>query len=65
LNTTASRKFIAPRRQGRKGRKYFSELGALCAFARDIFFPDFVSQIQAKISRIFGQNLILNSKVNL
>jgi hypothetical protein len=48
LNKTASRKFIAPRRQARKGRKYFSELGARCAFARGIFFPDFVSQVQAK-----------------
>jgi hypothetical protein len=35
-------------------KKYFSELGALCAFARGIFFPDFVSQIHAKISNIFG-----------
>jgi hypothetical protein len=56
LNKTASRKFIAPRRQARKGRKHFSELGALCApstllracFARGIFYPDFVSQVQAK-----------------
>jgi hypothetical protein len=39
LNRTTSRKFIAPRRQERKERNifYFSELGALCVFARGIF----------------------------
>jgi len=39
LNRTTSRKFIAPRRQERKEKNYFSELGVLCVFARGIFFP--------------------------
>jgi hypothetical protein len=38
-------------------KKYFSELGALCAFARGIFFPDFVSQIQAETFQISSVSL--------
>jgi hypothetical protein len=51
LNRTTLSKFIAPSRQGRKGRNISPNLAA---FARDILFSDFMSQIQAKISNIFN-----------
>jgi hypothetical protein len=39
FNRTISTKIFAPRRQARKEKIYpvFSELGALCAFARVVF----------------------------
>jgi hypothetical protein len=42
-----------PRAQ-RKISSYFSELGALCVFARVIVFPTPESEIHLKISNMFG-----------
>jgi hypothetical protein len=39
------RKFIAPRRQGREEKNYFSELGVLCVFARGMSFSRLPSRI--------------------
>jgi hypothetical protein len=52
LERTTSRNFIAPRRQARKKDPYyFSELGALGVFARDIVFP---ISYHPEISNMFG-----------
>jgi hypothetical protein len=55
FDTTTSRNFLAPRRQERK-KKYFpvSELGVLCVFARVISFPILQTNIQPRISNMFG-----------
>jgi len=54
LNLTASKKIIAPSRQGRKVKFFliFSELGMLCVFARVILSPIPKFETQRKIANI-------------
>jgi hypothetical protein len=53
LNKTTSRKFIAPRRQERKERNISPNLAGFASL-REAFLFRFCSQIQEKISNIFG-----------
>jgi hypothetical protein len=48
FHKTTSRNFLAQSRQERKGKLFFcfSELGALCVFARVISFPILQANIQ-------------------
>jgi len=56
FNRTTSKTFFALRNQARKEKDIatFSDLGVFCAFTRVVVYPDPPTQIQGKISNMFG-----------